>query len=156
MKNSMRTWWALASLVWVALMVAMSFHDLKYSLDYHLHRERIEAAHRAETAAYEMKRREAEQQVRLLLDAAKRYDDLQFLSLAAKRTARAPESDYAAYMDEIAQLEQTYDKGTLRKYRDPDPQTAQTLLAEAQARLVVPLMREPRLAAILFHFIFLG
>jgi PHD/YefM family antitoxin component YafN of YafNO toxin-antitoxin module len=167
MKRKMRIWWAVASAVWVLLMMNMSFHDLKYSLQYHLQRDRVDAAFQAKVAAYERDKQAGEEHIRMLLQAAKRYEDLQFLSLAAKRTSRpiriadssdgkageAPKSDYQRYRGEIAVLEQTYGKATLRKYREPDQELEQGLHKDLRERLIIPQMREPRLAAILFHML---
>jgi hypothetical protein len=168
MKRKLRRWWIIASAIWVLVMANMSFPDLKYGVRYHLFHDRVEAEFQAKRAAYEQTRREGEEGIRMLLQAAKRYEDLQFLSLAAKRGARPsgiaaapqtagasgePRSEYERALDEIATLEKTYGKTTLRQYREQDGQTEQQLQNELRDRLIVPSMREPRLAAVLFHMI---
>lgn len=165
-KKRLCMWWAIVSACWALLMMNMSFSDLKYSLEYHLYRDRIEAAYQTEVAAYETKKQEGQEQIRLLLKAAHQYEQLQFLSLAAKRSGRAaratpengdalrqPQSEYRRILDEIAALEKTYGKVTLRKYREADGQVEQALNAELRQNLIVPHLRQPRLAAILFHMI---
>lgn len=168
MKKKLRTWWMIASVMWVLVMANLSFPDLNYGVQYYVFHDRVEADFQARRAAYEQARRDGEEGVRLLLQAAKRYEDLQFLSLAAKRGARpsgiAPaagtsgasgeaRSEYERSLDEIATLEKTYGKTTLRQYREQDSQTEQRMQAELRERLIVPRMREPRLAAALFHMI---
>jgi hypothetical protein len=168
MKKKLRMWWVIASAAWLLVMLNMSFHDLKYGLQYHLFHGRVEADFRAKQAAYEQARREGEEGIRLMLHAAKRYDDLQFLSLAAKRNMRPsrvpaaarkenaagePQSEYERTLDEIATLEQTYGKATLRQYREQDSQTEKILQRQLHDRLTVPSIRESRLAAVLFHMV---
>ncbi|OGB24446.1 MAG: hypothetical protein A3I66_10555 [Burkholderiales bacterium RIFCSPLOWO2_02_FULL_57_36] len=156
----MRMWWAIASTIWVLIMLNMSFHDLKYGVEYHLFGDRVKAAHQAKLAAHEQDKRKGEEGNRMLLQAAKQYEELQFRSLTAKRTGRAvaipagaTQSEYERLLDEISALESTYGKVSLRKYREQDSQTEQNLNDEMRARLTVPHMREPRLAAVLFHMI---
>ena len=166
MEKRLRMWWAIASAIWVLIMINMSFHDLKYGLEYRLFHDRVEAAYQAKLTAYEQGKRDGAEGIRMMLEAAKRYDDLQFLSLAAKRSGRparisaesenqtspgTPQSEYERILDEIALLEKTYGKVTLRQYREQNSETEQTLRSEMEARLIVPHMREPRLAAVLFH-----
>ena len=157
MKKKLRMWWAIASAVWILVMINMSFSDLKYGIEYRLFHGRVQAAHQAKLAAYEQDKREGEEGARKLLQAANRYEELQFLSLAAKRSGRTAagetQSEYARTLDEIAALEKTYGKLTLRKYREQDGATEQALLDEVRARLIVPQLREPRLGAVLFHMI---
>jgi hypothetical protein len=168
MKKELRMWWMIASAIWVLVMANMSFPDLKYGMQYHLFHDRVEADFQAKRTAYEQAKREGEESIRMLLQAAKRYDDLQFLALAAKRGARPssiapaarmesasgePQSEYKRTLDEIATLENTYGKTALRQYREQDSETEQSLQSELRNRLIVPHMREPRLAAVLFHMI---
>ncbi len=156
-RKRLRMGWVIVSACWVLLMMNMSFSDLKYSLEYHLYRDRVDAAYQAEVAAYETKKQEAQAQIRSLLEAARRYEQLQFLALTAKRNGRAagrqPQSEYQRTLDEIAVLETTYGKTTLRKYRVADDQVEQALNSELQQNLIVPHLRQPRLTAILFHMI---
>lgn len=168
MKKKLRMWWVIASAAWLLVMLNMSFHDLKYGLQYYLFHGQIEADFRAKQAAYEQARREGEEGIRLMLQAAKRYEDLQFLSLAAKRNLRPsgvplaarkandagePQSEYERALEEIATLEQTYGKTTLRHYREQDHETEKILLRQLHDRLMAPSMKEPRLAAVLFHMV---
>lgn len=165
MKKKLRMWWAIASAIWVLVMLNMSFSDLKYGVEHLLFRDRVEAAYQAKLAAYEQDKRAGDEGVRNMLQAAKRHDQLQLLALTTKRTLGipaasrtqatpdAPPSAYESTLDEIASLETTYGKATLRQYREQDSQLEQTLRDEMRTRLIVPQMREPRLAAVLFHMI---
>lgn len=155
MHKKVRMAWAIGSAVWILLMLNMSFRDLKYGLEYHLFHGRVEAEYQARLAAYEQAVRGKEDGIRKMLQAAKRYDELEFLSLAARRNSfylpvgkQAQEKDPR---DEMAALEKAYGKATLRKYREQDGRTEQNLLDEMHARMIVPKMRESRLAAVLFN-----
>ena len=162
MKKKLRTWWAIAAAIWVFVMLNMSFHDLKYGLEYHLLHGRIQAAYQSKLAAYEQEKREGEEKIRNMLQAAKRYDDLQLLVLTSKRMAgpaaariqASPDEPPTAYqrtLGEIAALESTYGKTTLRQYREQDGDTEAMLMNTMRAGLIVPKIREPRLGAVLFH-----
>lgn len=165
MKKKIRIW-AIVSAVWALFMLGMSFRDVKYGLEYHLFHGRVEAAHQARVAEYEQAKREGEDDIRAMLQAARRYDTLQFLALTEKRKhhpsslsvsaqkerLQGPSrSEYQRTLDEIATLESAYGKAALRQYREQDEETAKKLIDDMEARLIVPRMREPRLAALLFY-----
>lgn len=153
MDRKMRTIWAAVSVVWILFMLNLSFQDLKYGLRYHLFHSRVEAEHQARLAEYEQSVKDEEESIRKMLQAAKRYDELEFLALAPRsahyRAGNQPQE--GSPRAEMAALEQTYGKSTLRKYREQNAGTEQILLDEMHARLLVPQMREPRLAAVLFN-----
>lgn len=163
MKKKLRMGWAIASAVWVFIMLNMSFHDLKYGLEYHLLHGRVQAAYQSKVAAYEQEKRDGEERIRNMLQAAKKYDDLQLLVLTSKRQAGPsaaaqmqaspdqPPTVYQRTLEEIATLERTYGKVTLRQYREQDSETETALINSMRAGLIVPQIREPRLAAVLFH-----
>jgi hypothetical protein len=162
MRKEFFTWWAIASGVWVLVMASMTWNDLAYSVKYHVQRDRIEAAYQAEVAANEKEKQEGLEKIRLLLQAAKRYEELQFLTLATSPVAwrpgqgkgrgyAEPNPDYAAYQEELATLEKTYGKADLRKYRNQDQNVQRNLQEDLLASLPAPSIRQPQLAHILFH-----
>lgn len=168
MQNKKYMYWAIGSVIWMLIILNMSFQDVKYGFQYHFFHSRVAVDYQNRRVAYDKAASEGEQNIRTMLKSATRYDELEYLSLAAKRRAwrsRTPKmarntepqetvrSDYQIYLDEMAELEATYGKATLKKFREQNNQTEQILNDEMRARLLVPKIREPRLAAVFFHMI---
>jgi hypothetical protein len=166
MNKKMRNYFLIGTGLWVLGVLIFSFHDFRYGLKYHFLHGRVEAEYRKNMEAYEQALQEGEKDVRKLLSAARRYDKLTYLSLARKRGVRErsvannaqddylpadAQSAYKLPQEEMAALEVIYGKSTLRKYREQTAQTEQQLIDEMRARLIVPKMKEPRLAAVLFN-----
>jgi Fe2+ transport system protein B len=165
MEKKMRLYLVIACAAWVLIMASMSFSELKYGVRYYLFNSQVEAEFQASLAEYKQAMHQGEEDVRNTLQAAKRYDRLQYLSLATKRNSRLWSTDksaqqetqgeettaYASPQAEMAALEAGYSKSTLKKYRAQDAQTESRLLDEVHARLHQPKKRESRLAAVLFH-----
>jgi len=157
MDKKLRVAWAAVSVVWMFFMLNMSFGDLQYGLKYHILHSRVEAEYQEKLAAYNQAVQKEGDGIRNMLQAAKRYDELEFLVLADRNARyRAGENPAAeSRQAEMTALENTYGKATLRKYREQDAGTEQNLMDEARARLIAPKMREPRLAAVLFNMFLL-
>jgi hypothetical protein len=166
MNKKMRNYVLIGTGVWVLGVLIFSFHDFRYGLKYHFLNGRVEVEYRQNVETYEQAVQEGEKDVRKLLSAARRYDKLTYLSLARKRGVRErsvannvqddylpadAQSAYKLPQEEMAALEAIYGKATLRKYREQTAQTEQQLIDEMRARLIVPKMKEPRLAAVLFN-----
>jgi len=128
MEKKMRLYVAIVSAAWVLIMASMSFPELKYGFRYYLFNSQVEAEFQASLAEYKQAMHQGEEDVRNMLQAAKRYDRLQYLALATKRNSGLWTSDkgtqqetqgeettgYASPQAEMAALEAGYSKSTLK------------------------------------------